>query len=346
MSNMKTTKRITVCFFLIALLVYVSCKKEKGEDIVISTVNTPTVLTPYQIPTPPYFPQLIIPTDNPLTLEGIELGRRLYYDTILSNTGQSCSSCHSQSLGFSNETVNSLPHINLGWNSSFLWNGEIQGGLENAMMFEVNVFFNTNVAKLNNDPYYPALFRKVYNVDIISSKEIAYSLAQFIRRLYSINSKFDKYLRHETMLTLPEINGFVIYNTEKGDCFHCHSLGLFTDNSFHNIGLDSIYTGINQGQFNITNNPNDRGKFKSPTLRNIELTAPYMHDGRYTTLEEVIEHYNSMVKPSATLDPILTKSNHTFGLQLTTQEINDLVAFLKTLTDTTFISDNAISSPF
>lgn len=337
------TKRITVCLFLMAFLVYVSCKKEKDE-VAISPV--PTALTPYNIFTPTYFPKLIIPADNPLTVEGIELGRRLYYDTILSNTGQSCSSCHSQSLAFSNQTVNSLPHINLAWNSSFLWNGGVEGGLENAMMFEVNDFFSTNVAKLNNDPYYPALFKKVYNVDIISSKEIAYGLAQFIRRLYSTNSKFDKYLRYETMLSASEMNGFVIYNTEKGDCFHCHSLGLFTDNSFHNIGLDSIFTGINQGQFNITNDPNDKGKFKSPTLRNIELTAPYMHDGRYTTLEEAIEHYNSMVKLSATLDPILTKPNHTFGLQLSTQEINDLVAFLKTLTDTTFISDNAISSPF
>ena len=341
---MARTPKNTLYLFLMAFLLYISCRKEKEEVVVVPI--TPSVLTPYHINTPSYFPKLIIPTDNPLTVEGIELGRRLYYDTILSNTGQSCSSCHSQSLAFSNQTVNSLPHINLGWNSAFLWNGEIQGGLENAMMFEVNDFFNTDVAKLNNDPYYPALFKKVYNVDNISSKEIAYSLAQFIRRLYSTNSKFDKYLRHETMITPSEMNGFIIYNTEKGDCFHCHSLGLFTDNSFHNIGLDSIFTGVNQGQFNVTNNANDKGKFKSPTLRNIELTAPYMHDGRYTTLEEVIEHYNSMVKVSATLDPILTKPNHTFGLQLSEQEKMDLVAFLKTLTDTTFVYDNAISNPF
>lgn len=344
MNSMRVTKKITVCFFLIAFVVYVSCKKEKDEPIVVPPL--PTALTPYHLYTPAYFPELIIPADNPLTVEGIELGRRLYYDTLLSNTGQSCSSCHSQSLAFSNQAVNSLPHINLGWNNSFLWKGEIQGGLENAMMFEVNDFFSTDVSKLNNHPEYPALFKKVYNVDVISSKEIAYGLAQFIRRLSSANSKFDKYLRHETMLTPSEMNGFVLYNTEKGDCFHCHSLGLFTDNSFHNIGLDSVYTAINQGQYTVTNNPNDKGKFKSPTLRNVELTAPYMHDGRYTTLEEVVEHYNTMVKLSPTLDPILTKPNHTFGLQLSTQEKDDLVAFLKTLTDTTFISDNAISTPF
>lgn len=344
MNNMKVSKRITLCLSFAVLFAYVSCQKQQDDAIVASP--GPTALTPYHITTPVYFPKLIIPADNPLTIEGIELGRRLYYDTILSNTGQSCSSCHSQSLAFSDPTANSLPHINLGWNSSFLWKGEIQGGLENAMMFEVNDFFSTDVTKLNNSPFYRSVFKKVYNVDIISSKEIAYSLAQFIRRLYSTNSKFDKYLRYETMLTPSEMNGFVIYNTEKGDCFHCHSLGLFTDNSFHNIGLDSIITGVNQGQFNTTNNSNDVGKFKSPTLRNVELTAPYMHDGRYATLEEVVEHYNSKVKLSATLDPILTKANHTFGLQLSSQEKSDLIAFLKTLTDTTFISDTAISSPF
>lgn len=331
-------------FFITLLFIAASCKKENSNPVIPSPL--PSALTSYQLYVPSYFPQLVLPGDNPLTVEGIELGRRLYYDTILSNNGQSCSSCHSQAMAFSRDMVNSLPHINIGWNSNFLWNGSVQGTVEDAMMFEVADFFNTNVSKLNNHSYYPAQFKKIYNVNNITQKDIAYALSQFIRRLSSANSKFDKYLRYETMLTSSEMNGFVIYNTEKGDCFHCHSLGLFTDNKFHNIGLDSLFSGDNQGRYNVTFNPDDIGKFKSPTLRNIELTTPYMHDGRFTTLEEVVEHYNSQVKHSATLDPILTKPNHYFGLQLSEQEKNDLVAFLKTLTDSTFITDTSLADPF
>lgn len=340
---MKISKKILFGCFLIAISIYVSCKK---ETVIIEPSPTTTVLTPYKLYVPPYFPVLIIPDDNPLTVEGIELGRKLYYDTILSNNGLSCSSCHSQSLAFSNQSVNSQPHINIGWSNNFLWNGKVQGSVEDVMMFEVSVFFNSDVSKLNNHSYYPGIFKKVYNINTITQKDVAYALSQFMRRLSSTDSKFDKYLRYETMLTPSEMNGFVIFNSEKGDCFHCHSLGLFSDNSFHNIGLDSVFVGINQGRYNVSNNPGDMGKFISPTLRNVELSAPYMHDGRYSSLEEVVEHYNSKVKQSSTFDPILTKPSHYFGLQLSAQEKNDLVAFLKTLTDSTFITDTSLNNPF
>jgi len=217
--------------------------------------------------------------------------------------------------------------------------------LEDIMAFEVNVFFNTDISKLNNNALYPALFKKIYNVDVITSKQVAYALAQFIRTQSSTNSKFDKYLRYETMLTPSEMNGFVLYNTEKGDCFHCHSLGLFNDNAYHNNGNDSVFIGVNQGHYEVTGNTSDMGKFKTPSLRNVELTAPYMHDGRFATLEEVVEHYNSGVKHSSTLDPIFSKPNHLFGLQLSDQEKTDLVVFLKTLTDTTFTNNPALAQP-
>ena len=161
----------------------------------------------------------------------------------------------------------------------------------------------------------------------------------------SSNSKFDRYQRQEEQLSNSELNGMTIFFTEKGDCFHCHGIPLMTNNEFHNIGLDSIFVGNNVGRNYITGSPYDLGKFKTPTLRNVELTSPYMHDGRFTTLEEVVEHYNSDVKRSATVDPIMTKPGKEYGLQLTTQEKQDLVAFLKTLTDWEFVNDTSLASP-
>ena len=134
-------------------------------------------------------------------------------------------------------------------------------------------------------------------------------------------------------------HGLYIFNSEKGECFHCHSLGLFQDNSFHNIGIDSIFEGVNMGRFMVTADLADMGKFKTPTLRNVALTAPYMHDGRFQTLEQVVEQYNSGVKKSSTLDPIMAKPSFEHGLQLTPQEKIDLISFLHSLTDTSFINN-------
>ena len=319
-------------FILFFLLLFAACRKNKEG----SSEPAPASLTPYSMQLPSYFPQMVIPENNPLTLEGIDLGRKLYYDTLLSNNGKSCSSCHLSNYSFSSPVVNSMPHLNLGFAQNFLWNGKVSGTVEDIMLFEVDEFFNTDISKLNNSSLYRDLFKKVYKIDNITSHDVARALSQFIRVMVSQNSKFDKYLRHELDLNTPELRGFIIFNTEKGDCFHCHSIGLMTDNRFHNIGIDSIFSGVNLGRYNITGLSSDIGLFKSPTLRNVELTAPYMHDGRFATLEDVVEHYNSGVKLSNTLDPIMTKPTKQFGLQLSAQDKLDLVAFLKTLTDTTF----------
>ncbi|MFP5469994.1 MAG: cytochrome-c peroxidase [Bacteroidia bacterium] len=328
-------------FLVIGLVVFSSCKKEDKNTS--ETINVE--LTPYEVTYPDYFPVMTIPEDNPLTAEGINLGRKLYYDPILSSTGYSCSSCHNNSESFSSYSANSLPHVNLAWNTYFLWKGKISGALEDIMMFEVEEFFQTDISKLNQSEDYQKEFKKVYNVDVISSKEVAYALAQFFRTLTSSNSKFDQYLKKELALTPSEMNGFQLFFTEKGDCFHCHSLGLFTDNSFHNIGLDSVFNGMNWGRYDVSGNKSDIGLYKTPTLRNVELTPPYMHDGRFETLEEVVEHYNSGVLPSATLDPIMTKAGKENGLMLSPTEKKDLVAFLKTLTDQTFINNPQLSKP-
>lgn len=330
-----------ISLLLFATVVVSSCKKKQGEE----SQPAPAQLTPYTVNYPSYFPALSIPGDNPLTVEGINLGRHLYYDTILSNSGLSCSSCHKSNEAFSSSSANSLPHINLAWNNQFLWNGKISGQVEDIMTFEVEDFFHTNISKLNNSEYYRNEFKKVYNVDVISSKNVAYALSQFFRVLVSANSLCDKFFQHTGWFSNSEMNGFVIFTTEKGDCFHCHTLGLFTDNKFHNIGLDSVFTGVNKGRNNITGNPSDMGLFKTPTLRNIELTPPYMHDGRYATLLDVVEHYNSKVKHSSTLDPIMTKPSKMYGLGLTPTEKQDLVAFLRTLTDTNFIHNPLLQKP-
>lgn len=331
----------TISFLLILSTIISGCKKKNESE----PESQAQQLTPYTVNYPSYFPQLVIPADNPLTVEGINLGRHLYYDTILSNSGKSCSSCHNSAEAFSSSSANSLPHINLGWNNQFLWNGKISGTVEDIMTFEVEGFFNTDISKLNNSSYYRAEFKKVYNIDNISSKNVAYALSQFFRVMVSANSLCDKFFQHTDNFSNSEMNGFILFTTEKGDCFHCHTLGLFSDNKFHNIGLDSIFTGVNKGRYNFTGNPSDMGLFKTPTLRNIELTAPYMHDGRYLTLDEVIEHYNSKVKHSTTLDPIMTKPSKLYGLGLTATEKQDLVAFLKTLTDTTFTRNPLLQKP-
>jgi cytochrome c peroxidase len=331
-----------------ALMLEAGCTKDK------TPVNDYTI-TPYNLIIPQGFPPMPIPAYNPTSVEGVALGRKLYYDPILSMNERSCSSFSVPIIGPTGNNV--LPHINLGWKSNYLWfGGEHQlDHIPLADLAEGNVFLNTNndtlLERLKNHPQYPELFEKAFGIDIteVSMQDrhhyISYALAQFLRTLISANSRFDQYTRHELQLTPNEINGYIIFNTEKGDCFHCHGSALFTDNEPRNNGLDSIFTGTNQGRYIVTTDSNDLGKFISPTLRNIELTAPYMHDARFATLEEVVEFYNSGVKRSPTVDPIMTKPGKEYGLQLTQQEKDDLVAFLKTLTDTSYITNPAFTNP-
>lgn len=334
-------KSIYVLTLLFISILIISCKKDTDDQV----DNIPFQATPYTLITPPLFPNLQLNPDNKLTVEGIALGRVLYYDTLLSLDGRACASCHLQSQAFTLNTANSQPHINLAWNNKFLWEGKVEGTMEDIMKFEVEDFFVTDINKLSANPVYPSLFKAAFGSSVINLKRIEYALAQFMSTMVSSNSKFDKFLRHETTLSPAEMNGFNIFNSEKGDCFHCHSIPLMTTNDYRNIGLDSIYIPATAGRYNVTGNIFDLGKYKVPTLRNVELTAPYMHDGRFLSLEDVVEHYNSGVKFSSSLDPIMTKPGKENGLQLTIQEKADLVTFLKTLTDTTFLNDFSLSSP-
>jgi cytochrome c peroxidase len=349
-------KALTWFFFFLLLL---SCRKEKvyTDDYTAS---------PYILHVPAGFPQPVIPEYNQLTVEGVELGHRLYYDNILSSNGLSCSSCHRADQSFStplfhaqNGAVKSVPpHVNLAWDLSYNWNGS-EPWLDYLCLgdFEPE-FFNTNkdslYARLIRHADYPKMFYRAFGISDISSLsyqdlklKIVFAISQFMRTMISDQSAFDKYRRLEQMLSPAQYRGYILFSTEKGDCFHCHGSPLMTDNLYHNTGLDSIPSGFNAGRYNVTGNVHDMGKFSTPTLRNVELTAPYMHDGRFATLEEVIEFYNSGVyQGSPNIDPIMTKPGKETGLHLTDAEKADLVEFLKSLTDTAFIHNSAFGNPF
>lgn len=313
-------------------------------------MDTSAVLTPYIIKAIPYFPYMTVPSDNQPYVEKIQLGRKLYYDPILSNDGRACASCHVQSKGFTTDDMVGgmpvLPHVNLAWNNNFMWDGSKKGSLEDIMLFEVKEFFGTDLAKINNDANYRSLFKKYFGVDEITYKELSYALAQFIRIMISANTKYDRYLVGNENLTDDELQGRNIFFSERGDCYHCHLNPVLSDNQLHNTGLDSLYAKeADKGYFNVSGDQKDLGKFKTPSLRNVALRKKFMHDGRYGSLEEVIEFYNSGVRKVSNLDPIMTKPGKEYGLRLTGWEKRELLIFLQTFTDSTFLKNDTLSRP-
>ncbi|WP_298779501.1 cytochrome c peroxidase [uncultured Polaribacter sp.] len=319
---------------------------------------------PYNLEIPTLFTDKliapIIPTNNPLTVEGIALGKKLFFDTILSgDETQSCASCHNPTNAFTDDaqfsngidgdfgTRNSMPLFNLAWNfdERFAWDGK-EFSLENQALepvsnpTEMNSDWKTVIEKLQNHTEYPTLFLQAFGTLTIDSTLVTKAIAQYERTLISGNSKFDQFLLGETTLTSEEQNGFDIFMDEaRGDCFHCHGSNnnpLWTDNAFHNNGLDSNFSDLGLGA--ITGDPADNGKFKSPSIRNLAFTAPYMHDGRFATLEEVINHYSEGLQPSSTIDPLMKKVNQG-GVNLSSKDKADLKAFLLTLSDFDFINN-------
>jgi len=326
--------------------------------------ESPYMATPASLDIPDFFASSIlppqIPDDNPMTVEGIELGKTLFYDPILSaNNTQACASCHVPNQAFSDPnpfsvgidgslgTRNSMPLFNLAWHDRgpLNWDGSAIDLEEQIFEPVTNPMEMANtwpgaVQSLQNSGIYPELFDAAFGTTEIDSVMVSKAIAQFVRSIISGNSKFDRYLAGIEDLSPEETRGLNIFLDEtRGDCFHCHgnpSNPLWTDNRFHNNGLDAFFTDRGLGA--VTGDPRDDGLFRTPSLRNLSFTAPYMHDGRFNTLDEVIDHYSEGLVYSETISPLM-KSVAEGGVQLTVQEKLDLKAFLLSLSDPSFIID-------
>ncbi|HZG01732.1 MAG TPA: cytochrome c peroxidase [Chitinophagales bacterium] len=316
---------------------------------------------PFDLNVKPGLPPMPIPANNSLTVEGVALGRKLFYDPILSGDNtMSCGTCHKQSFAFTDSTLqlstgidglvgtrNTMPLFNLGWQKKFFWDGgaasledQAIAPIENPV--EMHESLVNCIAELQAHAEYPALFEQAFGSSTITTPMLMKAIAQFERTMVSDNSKYDQYLRGQSQLTSQELNGLSLYVDEgKGDCVHCHTLGsTFSDFEFRNNGLDSI--PVDEGRYLITLNDLDKGKFKTPSLRNVEVTAPYMHDGRFSTLEEVLHHYNSDFHVTTLTDPVLQVMPKN---RMSQQEMDDVIAFLKTLTDHDFLTNPAFAKP-
>lgn len=349
-----------------SIITVIGCKDEDSLDPI--THDT----TPYSLD---YrnFPSPQIAEDNQLTVQGVKLGRMLFYEKALSQDGtQACASCHMQEFAFTDTAtfsigIKGLPGkrqamsvFNMAWHGNeFFWDGRAHLLRDQALMpiqdeLEMNETLENVIAKLSAKQEYKDQFMRAFGSDEITREKMSLAMEQFMNSIVSNQSKYDQFLEDSTVFSHSEKRGrrlfFLEYNEffpeESGaDCAHCHSPDNFENDRYMNNGLDDDAGITDIGRQAVTNKASDKGKFKVTSLRNIALTAPYMHDGRFKTLEEVVEHYNSEIKASSTLDPALDQTRNT-GLRLTDQDKKDLVAFLKTLTDQNLLNNTEYSNPF
>ena len=326
-------------------------KKDTGEFV-------PWRPTPLQLKIPAGWPKpsFNIFANNPLTEEGFQLGRKLFYDGRLSKDGNfACASCHQQfaafatydhdlSHGFHDQftTRNAPPLFNLAWSKYLHWDGgvnhiEVQPLSPMTAPNEMAENVDSVLQKLRKDTAYQRMFALAFGSKLINSQRMLKALAQFVGSMVSSDSKYDKVKRGEDKFNSAEQHGYVLF---KERCNTCHKEPLFTDYSFRNNGLPLNDFLKDYGRMRITGIPADSLKFKVPSLRNVSVTFPYMHDGRLYSLYNVIDHYSKGIQQSATLDSSLRN-----GIPFTTQEKNDLVYFLHTLNDTTFEKNRRFSQP-
>ena len=299
------------------------------------------------VPTPANFPPEPVPADNTITRARLELGKKLFYDTRLSRTGEvSCASCHRQENAFADPRPASIgvhgrmgkrnapALVNLAWNTSFFWDGGVKtleqqaiGPITNPL--EMDMTMGEVVQRVSADPEYVRLFRKAYGSEP-RPELVTKGIATFMRSLISGTSRYDRYLKGDkNALTASEQRGAAIALGERGDCFHCHVGFNLTNNTFANNGLVSA----DPGREDVTEKADDAGKFKVPTLRNVALTAPYMHDGSLKTLRDVVDFYSRGGQGHPNTDPTIRPLN------LTEREKQDLIAFLGSLTDERFVKN-------
>jgi len=309
----------------------------------------------------PYY--LFAANNNALTYDGFQLGRRIFYDARLSADGvTACSSCHQQSAAFI-QAAHSISHngsgalgirnapglFNMAWNTSYTWDGgvknlELQPIIPMTTHFEMNETIADIISKISKDPLYPAMFQRAFGAGPVTDQHIFKALAQFLAVIISNNSRYDRYINGKTQFNLSESNGYTVF---KDSCASCHGGPLFSDFAFRNIGLEpgkNIANYLDSGRMHITGDTADIYKFKTPSLRNVGLTGPYMHDGRFNTLLDVLDYFDTGIQSDTTwcttLDPLLKR-----GIHLTKTQKNDVIAFLNTLSDSTIIYNPLFSSP-
>jgi len=335
-------KLLILTFFLAGVI---ACKKESTQ--VFAGFTKPDIF-----PTPVYHFET-----NPITENGFVLGRKLFYDASLSaNNTISCSFCHIQTSAFTQHghsvshgifdslgVRNTPPIMNLAWSPSFMWDGgiadlDLQPIAPITNHVEMGNTMNNLLATLQKSPVYPSLFQKAFGTPEINTSRLLKALSQFMVMCVSDQSKYDSVMRHQASFTNDENAGYTIF---KNNCAACHKEPLFTDFSFRNNGL-SPNNIDDVGRYDITLQDADKYKFKVPTLRNLYYTAPYMHDGRFLTLEAVLDFYSNQVQNAPNLDPMLKNNGH-IGIALSSSEKEQLLAFLQTLNDKNFVENRLLS---
>jgi cytochrome c peroxidase len=320
----------------------------------VTPLFLPKNYTPFPLKTSRRFPMPLLPRDNPLLTQRVALGKKLFHDKSLSKDGTiSCATCHHQdkaftdglkfSKGINNQEgdKNSMPLFNLAWKSSFFWDGRAKSLRDQVLQpiqdhREMASDLKAVVAQLQKNEL--LAFENAFGPGSVTEEKIALALENFLLTLTSYDSKFDRAMSGKAKLSEAEQRGMELFFTEYeprsqqygADCFHCHGGSFFSDHQFHNNGLKPSLSDV--GLMNVTGKEPDRGKFSTPSLRNIALTAPYMHDGRFQTLEEVIKHYNEGIHRTSTLDPNLAK-HPKGGIALSGKDQAALISFLKSLTD-------------
>ncbi|WP_229317567.1 cytochrome-c peroxidase [Larkinella sp. C7] len=339
-----------------------ACQKEPSKEITptdpFPTEPVAYKPTPYPWKKPANFPDPAYSfTQNPLTQEGVLLGKNLFFDPTLSKNGTiSCAFCHQQEVAFAhtdhilshgiNDKIGprNTPGIqNMAWSRVFFWDGGIVdldqlpiSPIQNPI--EMGDSLVNVLRKVQSSGQYRSLFKAAYGSEEVTSERFLKALSQYMLTLVSATSKYDKYIRNEgVQLSEQELSGLQLFNA---NCSACHSGELFTDQSFRNNGLlPSPYVPIpDLGRFGISQKPEDKNKFRVPSLRNIAMTTYYMHDGRFKTLDQVLNHYATGIQADPQLDPILMRNGKP-GIPLTRQEQQDIILFLQTLTDYDFINN-------
>jgi cytochrome c peroxidase len=373
---MKSFKTLIAFLIIVLSVVVIGCREEDDDEVTKANQTVSGVEyddTPYQLNTGA-FEDPNIASDNQLTIQGVRLGRMLFYEKRLSKDNSlSCASCHKQENAFTDTNVFSLgvrgklgkrqamAIFNMAWNENeFFWDGRAHLLRDQSLKpiqdsLEMDESLTNVIAKLSADQKYKDQFMKAFGSEEITAPKMALAMEQFMNSIVSVDSKYDRYLNGTATLDSSEERGRVLFfaefnpgfpNLSGADCQHCHSGINFENDRYMNNGLDTDAEMADDGRMKVTNNASDKGKFKVVSLRNVEVTQPYMHDGRFKTLEEVVDHYNTGLKNSSTLDPTLIYPFHNNGLQLSNQDKQDLVAFLKTLTDEVMLTNPEYSDPF